>query len=527
MRVALVLIPLVLLSAGAGGVETPAADQASDGFFDAGRDGAVLELVDPAERGGFSEALADAGRNWVALADAVQSLEGDARAACVWLVNGMPHLDRLEMTRDALVEHVTYAYRARGEMPYPVPDDMFRPYILTYRIEDEPVEAWRKALYERYAPVAARERGVVATARAVSWDLAEAVSEREREFFGPRQTPLLTLRSRGGSKAEISILACAVMKALGIPSRQASVPALGEEKGGTSWIEIYDGKEWLPLYPLEPAAFGDRTFVERNHPLNVTIVTTRSSFDETLTTEAYSQTGTIELDVVRDGRPAAGYEHCSIAVLNDGALVPLDALETATDDRGRCKAIVGDGRYVVLAGSRDEAGDPFVTMREVVLEPGDTVKVELDVTPGPRGLDASRRQEEGTAGGLTALLVLDLGEEPSVRMLPLIGHALRGARSDVRVFCAVRGGGTREVENARQALGDRAQVVALAPGSASWQCPDGSRIAIGGRDGVLPIVRLCRGDGGTVILDSSGYDLNIEEKLRAAIGGAVKEKAHP
>jgi hypothetical protein len=498
-----------------------------EGFFDAARDGSVLALADPAEREGFSQALVDAGRNWPELAEAVRSLEGEARAACVWLVNGMPHLDRLEIRRDALVEHVTYAYRARDEMPYPVPEDMFRPYILTYRIEDEPVEAWRMALFDRYAPVAARERGVVKTARAISWELAEAVTERDRDFFGPRQSPLQTLRGGGGSEAEISILACAIMKAVGIPSREASVPALGEEKGGASWIEIYDGKEWLPLYPLEPAAFGDRAFIERGHPRNVTIVATRSSFDATLVTEAYTQTGAIDISVTREGKPAAGYEHLSVSVLSDGSLVPLDALETVADDRGRCTAIVGDGRYVVLAGSRDGAGNPFITMREIEVGPGDTVAVALDVAPGARDRGATDAPLVATAEGLTAVLVLDLREEPSVRMLPLIGRALRGAAEELTVFCAVRGAGQGDVESVQSALGDRAQVVALAAGTTIWECPDGSDIAVGARDSALPMVRLCDTKDGTAILDSSGYDLNIERKLGAAIEDRIHGRADP
>ena len=46
------------------------------------------------------DALTDAGGNWGNLFDAITHFEGDKREDCIFLVKIMPHLDRLEMTKE-------------------------------------------------------------------------------------------------------------------------------------------------------------------------------------------------------------------------------------------------------------------------------------------------------------------------------------------------------------------------------------------------------------------------------------------
>jgi len=494
-------------------------------LFDPVADRAVLDLADPSQRDELASTLEDAGRNWGELVRALELLEDEERDAAVWLLNGAPHLDRLEMTAETLVEHVRYAFRAREEMPYAIPDDKFRPYILTYRIEEEPVDPWRKELYDRYGPLATAAGGITEAARAVNLDLADRVSEREREFFGPRQSPLLTLGSGSGTEAEIAILACAVMKAIGIPSRQASVRALGSEPEGASWVEIFDGTAWLPLYPLEPGALGDFGRLERGHPENVTVVATRSAFESVLVTEDYTETGVIDFSFVADGEPAAGYEHFSVSVLNRGALVPLDALDAAADEDGRFEAVLGNGRYVLLAGVRDADGNPFVRMREIAVEPGGRHVVAFDVTPGDRseGLDPELARSIGEV--LEAVVLFDLANEPDVRMLPLIAGALARRSANVAaryVSIGEAGDGETKLDGI---LPTDAPVTALPAGETSYETPGGGAIAVPMDSDDRPVVVVFDRETGARVLTHAGYDLNIDRRLSEAIDAHLKELA--
>jgi hypothetical protein len=500
-----------------------ATEDGPGGLFDASADGGVLLLVGEPERDALAASLEDAGRNWPSLAGALRALDGEMRDACAYLIAGMPHLDRLEMTTEALVEHVEYAYRARSEMPYGVPGEMFRPYILTYRIEEEPVDPWRKELFERFSQAALDAGAVDGTARAINEAIAAAVVEREREFFGPRQSPLMTLRSGRGTGTEVSILACAALKAVGIPSRQASVAALGAEDGGASWIEFYDGERWLPLYPLAPEAFGDSSYLEREYWDNVTVVSTSSAFERILVTEGYTETGTIDLTFASGGEPAAGYEHFSISVLNEGALVPLDALEAVADDEGRFVATVGDGQYVVQAGTRDADGNAFVMMRHVIVAPGATKPLGFDVSPGDRGLRITPELKRRFEFALRAWVAFDLETEPSIRMLPLIASAFLRAGPIVEVTYTYMGEHPERAEEARPTLGPLAKI-RVVRGSEDWYyVGDGgahARIKNGGAD--TPVVRLF-GPSGRLLFHSEGYDLNIEREISIAIEGFMRE----
>ena len=510
---------LILLATCAG-----AARPAGDALFDAAAHSDALLLAPPASRDEFGRSLADAGRNWTELADAVRELEGERREACIRLVNGMPHLDRLEMTAETLLEHIEYAYRVRTEMPYAVPDTMFEPYILTYRVEEEPVDPWRRALHERFAPLADSGRTVEGTARAINRELAVAVSEREKEFFGPRQSPLLTLRSGRGTDAEISILAAAAMKAVGIPSRQAGVPALGSEEGAANWIEVFTGERWVPLYPLEPDAFGDFSFAEKEHWRNVTVVVTRSAFEELLVTENYTETATVELSFVSGAEPAAGFEHFSISVLNRGALVPLDALNAVADDNGQFSATLGNGRYVVQAGTRDENGNPFIMMRDVSLPPGSTKRLGFDVSPGGREFSITREELVRFRDAMAVWIAFDLEGEPSRRMLPLIASVLDRRSEALDVTFAYMGADPDNADDAREALGQTAVIKTLRDRE-EWYYVDelGEHHAIGEGGVELPVIRIYARRGGEVILHSEGYDLNIERRLSRVIDDHLQE----
>jgi len=457
----------------------------------------VLARVPDDLREEVSSALNDAGRNAPELEEAIGSVEGEERGHVLWLLTRMPHLDRLEMTGEILVEHVRLATARRGGLP----DSLFRPYVLTYRVGREPVEAWRSALARRWD---AADGDVLSTVRSINRDVASSVSERDREFFGPTQPPLFTLSAGTGTESEIAVLTTAALRAAGIPARRARVPALGAGKGGASWIEFHDGHEWTPLYPLHPEALGDAGWIERDHATNVTVVEASAGFETVLVTERYSDTGTLDVAFVSDGRPAGGFGHFSISVLNDGAIVPLDALEAAANDSGRFRAELGDGRYIVAAGVRDEDGDPLVRMLNVTLEAGESRGLAFDVTP---------RDAVPAAGPVEAWVAIDPANEPDVRMLPLIASALDARDADA-TYVAV-GDGARPA--LRAALGASARIVSVEelPGDARFRSTLESAAE-------TPVIALYEPDGGASILLHTGYDLNVARRIESAGAGEVQ-----
>jgi hypothetical protein len=478
MKVLAALLCIVSLSSSAPGQDSPWSPDA-------------LELVAAARRDALASALDDAGANAPELVAALEALEGERREAALQLIEGMPHLDRLEMKAATLVEHVELAFEAGAGQP----DSLFEPYVLTYRIDQEPVEAWRGPLHKRWSGDTPES-----VARAINAGIAAGIVERDRGFFGPVQPPLFTLSAGSGTETEIAVLATAALRAAGIPARRVRVPAMGEQEGSFSWIEFHDGASWRPMYPLEPGAFGDEGRVERGAQRNVTIVEASSGFGTALVTGRYTPTAVLDLLFLSNGEPAGGFEHFSVSVLNDGALVPLDALEAVTDERGRFAATLGDGRYIVAAGVRDAEGDPLVKMLEVDLEPDERREIVLDVSP-----DQTPARD---AVPVVAWVVCDPSREPDARMLPLVASALavRGA-----AVTYVTLGSAGAVEATRALVGRSARVIRAddLPDDAPLRGPFGP-----GTD--TPVIELYEAGTMRAILRHTGFDLNVARVVESA-----------
>jgi peroxiredoxin len=349
--------------------------------FEAQSDTSVLALASDSLRQDFRSALIDAGTNWHELADAVQQAGPQYRTEAVWLILQMPHLDRLEMTSAILLEHIDYAHRTLSAFRYPVPESLFQNYILTYRIADEPVTAWRRLLFDRFAPMTQSATTPEQAARLINQWLARNLKTIEKGFFGPMKSPELALDSRNGTIEEIAVLATAILKTLGIPSRRVKVPWLGEQDGDASWVEVYSQGRWLPLYPLESKAFGDTSWVERQHPHNVTIAVATSAFDQNLVTEHYTGSGRVKLHLSSAGIPLSRFENFSFNTFNYGAWRPLDELNTITDSFGNYECVLGDGDYLLTFGVRDPDGNPWIVNRGFSVKPGDSVRLSPDLSP--------------------------------------------------------------------------------------------------------------------------------------------------
>ena len=399
---------------------------------------------------GVLEALADSGTNWVSLWDGIESFTGDQREDACWMVVNMPHLDRLEMTKDTLIEHVTYAYKTKTDFPYSIPDDLFREYILTYRIGDEPVRPYRQLIWDEFFDLLSETPE--ATAHAINRWVAENMISRERGFFGPRPDPWSVITAGTGTEADIAGVAIAMCKTFGIPARKAMIEVLGEESGGKTWLEIYSNGEWLPLYPDSPDNFGERDFIEAYHPHNVTVVSAASAFSQAQVTSRYTETGIVRFHFMKNDEAVNDYEHFCVSAWNDGAWLPLDDLWSDPEDLGLesgdetgFTAVLGDGFYIAQVGVRNQRGDAYVQTVPVMVDPGDEIDLEfkLDIpasessrlelvlrnldplpeidlsygTPDanpfnfPTDLDSSR---------MTCVTIYDPASEPSVRMLPII-----------------------------------------------------------------------------------------------------------
>lgn len=378
--------------------------------FASPQDSFLLALAPDSLRPAFGEALADAGQNWHEPAFAVATAQPDRRDEVIWLINSMPHLDRLEVTRSVLLEHVEYAHIGMTAFKYRAPDSLFRDYILAYRISDEPVTAWRKLLYDRFAPMVEKAETSADAARIVNRWLAGNVRSAKRGFFGPMKSPELVLSSGSGTNEEIAVLAAAILKSIGVPSRRVKVPWLGAQDSDASWLEVYSEGKWLPCYPLEPRAFGNFGWLEREHDDNVTVAVATSAFEQQLVTPSYTAGAQVRVRLNASGRPLTEFGNFAFSVFNAGAWRPLDELNTVTDSSGTFDCFLGNGHYLLVAGQRDPRGNPYLVTRELEVEPHRTQDITLDLTVPATPVPAYTRTPDftnllpNTAGGISSAL---------------------------------------------------------------------------------------------------------------------------
>ena len=407
-------------------------------------------------------ALKDAGTNWVSLAKAIVSVDGKKQEDLLWQIMQMPHLDRLEATPEILLEHLEYAYMATTAFAYKVPDDMFRQYILVYRIGDEPLTLWRKMIFERFKDMAGNTP--TETAKNVNEWVFDNVKERYRGIYGPRQAPDQVLGIGLGSSTDIANLTTAILKALGVPARSARCSYFGEQSGGASWVEIYDGETWVPLYPDDPDSFGDFGKFEKENPHNVTVVATTNAFSALQITSNYTKTGAIELNFFRHGLKQKDFEHYTIAVYNDGGWIPLDDLgfdleesRMSTGDEAASQHILGDGTYLVEAGVRVKDGSVYVFTKQIELKAGDVVPLDIILDPPIGDLDrkdlVARELDELPEWELPAfdregifnsklayiskysvIAIFDLHGEPCQRMIPTLTSLKNFKKAKIKVW---------------------------------------------------------------------------------------------
>lgn len=99
--------------------------------------------------------LENAGENKGELVKFLTQVNPAYKKGASFLVAYMPYVDGVEITSEALLDNIDYAYKAKEEFSWAkdLPEDIFLNYLLPYRNSQEPIQNWRPFFYERFYPV--------------------------------------------------------------------------------------------------------------------------------------------------------------------------------------------------------------------------------------------------------------------------------------------------------------------------------------------------------------------------------------
>ncbi|MDR0368451.1 MAG: transglutaminase-like domain-containing protein [Bacteroidales bacterium] len=182
-----------------------------------------------------------------------KDLSLEQREALEFLFAYMPLSDLADYTGDFFLKQVDAAFRARDYFPWgkSIPEDVFRHFVLVYRVNNEYLDTARlvffEALKERVKHLSMEE-----AALEVNHWCHEKVTYRATD--GRTSSPLALVKTSWGRCGEESTFTVAAMRAVGIPARQCYTPRWVHTNSNHAWVEVWIDGTWHYLGACEPEA---------------------------------------------------------------------------------------------------------------------------------------------------------------------------------------------------------------------------------------------------------------------------------
>lgn len=296
-----------------------------------------------------------------------RTLEGEELRCAEYLFRSIPRLDRLEMTEEALMDHIRGALSARDRY-YPrgaLPDSLFLQCVLSYRVDQEPVTGYRSELLEYWS----RFRFLsLHDAHGSAFFMAETLHSfielMDQGYLGGIEAPLVALSSGRATPSELTVLFCSSLKSLGIASRQITGWFAGVEGGRRRWVEV-----WLPEGVWEPLALPWDPVPDDFRGIALAVSETTGE----RVTGRYAHVGAIGYE---PGDDPPGEDWMGMVTISvRSGFIPLDWLWfDPSKDTG---FELGPNDYRFWFCGREEDGGVRVLTREVTLGPGEEVQIRL------------------------------------------------------------------------------------------------------------------------------------------------------
>ncbi len=188
------------------------------------------------------------------------------REAMEFLYAYMPLSDLADYEPSFYLQQVRYAFKAREEMPWgkAVPEDVFRHFVLVYRVNNENLDTARMVFYRELKE---RVKGMTIEEAALEvnhW-CHEHVAYRASD--SRTSAPLATMRTSLGRCGEESTFTVTALRAVGIPARQCYTPRWAHCDDNHAWVEVWVGNTTEGSEPRNKK-YGKWNTTEGSEPCN-------------------------------------------------------------------------------------------------------------------------------------------------------------------------------------------------------------------------------------------------------------------
>lgn len=319
------------------------------------------------------------------------SLIQDAR----FIVANMPYRDLGAITADLLLENMRMADAARDSLPWghSIPVDIYRHFVLPYRMTQERLVSWRPYLFQELIGVVEGCSTMTHAAVTVNRWLDDTIDFEPTERRD--QDPITTIRRGIGRCEEMAIAYIAAARSVCIPARSCWTPWWALSDNNHAWVEVWVDGEWHYTGaaeaqdelddawftgPATHAAVVYSSVFGRRDDSHETVYRHGDRYTIINSTDVYTEPRNIRVSVsTPDGALVPG-SSVWVHVFNFGWYMPVASGET--DEEGSVSFVLGPGQYMITGGDNKQG---FLEHADILYDEIDTVNVVLSepvVAPG-------------------------------------------------------------------------------------------------------------------------------------------------
>ena len=165
----------------------------------------------------------------------------------------MPYSDLADYDGEFFLNQVKYAFKARDFFSWgkTVPEDIFRHFVLVYRVNNENLDTARMFIFNEIKD-RIKDMNMYDAALEVNHWCHEKVCYRAAD--ARTSAPLATIRTSFGRCGEESTFTVTALRAVGIPARQCYTPRWAHTDDNHAWVEVWVDGKWYFLGACEPDA---------------------------------------------------------------------------------------------------------------------------------------------------------------------------------------------------------------------------------------------------------------------------------
>jgi hypothetical protein len=293
------------------------------------------------------------------------------------LAKTLGQLDRATLTPAAFVEHIEQAEQVHYRFYPEISAVNFRTYLLPIRIRSENCTSagWRKSLRNMVEPqIAGLTTPAPVALKVLAWCKSNIqLTDDDRCYrLGLKGDldPLSTLRGGVGSEVDLSILAVAALRSVGVAARLITAPMIAGEAGGKVWIEYRTEKGWNAWIPGAPAGIDAKQYLLREFGNRFALILANPEEPINITS-TYIPVAHIE--VTLNNMQLNQKPGWNLLLRSKSQLSPITGKNIYI--RMSDTLDVGPGDYIIVAGDRTVGG-----IKPISIQAGESGSYVLDPT---------------------------------------------------------------------------------------------------------------------------------------------------